>query len=775
MLVQRIYLRNYRVFEQELELAMPPGLVGVYGPNGAGKSTLLESVLWALWGRSRTPKEQVPSAGARGECVSEVTFEHEGHLYLVRRTISGANATVRAQAHCDGLAMAEGVRDTARYVHSVLGMDDAAFRASVFAEQKQLAAFSDQGPADRRKLVLALLGVTPLDTARDRARADARETAERHRQLRALLPDLAEARTAADDAAARAAADEVRSADEHGAAQAARERAAAAQEHFQALDLLRQQHELLVAQGRAARAELSTADQEIASVTEELAGLERAEAALAEAEQRAAHLGPSQTVAALLTDAHRAATELAALPEPAEPEPVDEAGLEGSERAALAARSALGAAEGMSEAAARELDRAQQALARSAQLSEGADCPLCGQALGDAFAQVQRHRRQELAEAEQHQRDAAEAVRVAAAAAAEALSDLERANRRAAQARQERSAWEQATRTRAAALGQWRTALDALSSGATALARSLGPALSPQDLTQALSRAKAELDEAQAARQEASRLRGRLERRPQAEQALRAAQVRSAAASSLVEQLRAEVRAVGFDPAALAGASQAAQEQRQLAEAADLRARQAALQAAAAGAEAASQARRANEAVAQHAQLAELESTSTHLSRTAELLNGFRNSVVASVGPRLAVQAADLFGELTDNEYDRLEVDPDTYGLQISDGGTAYALERFSGSEVDLANLALRVAISEHVRFQSGGSVGLLVLDEVFGPLDDERRARMLMALERLRGRFRQVLVVTHSTEIKEQLPSAIEVVKKPGRRASARVVDQYA
>ena len=93
---------------------------------------------------------------------------------------------------------------------------------------------------------------------------------------------------------------------------------------------------------------------------------------------------------------------------------------------------------------------------------------------------------------------------------------------------------------------------------------------------------------------------------------------------------------------------------------------------------------------------------------------------------------------MTDNEYDRLEVDSETYGLQISDGGVSYDLQRFSGSEVDLANLALRVAISEHVRFQSGGSVGLLVLDEVFGPLDDERRARMLMALERLRGRFRQ-------------------------------------
>jgi exonuclease SbcC len=143
---------------------------------------------------------------------------------------------------------------------------------------------------------------------------------------------------------------------------------------------------------------------------------------------------------------------------------------------------------------------------------------------------------------------------------------------------------------------------------------------------------------------------------------------------------------------------------------------------------------------------------------------------VASVGPRLAAEAASLFAELTDNEYDRLEVDAETYGLQISDGGVAYGLERFSGSEIDLANLALRVAISEHVRFMSGGAVGLLVLDEVFGPLDDERRTRMLLALERLRARFRQILVVTHSTDIKEQLPSAIEVQKRPGRRAALRL-----
>ena len=225
MLIDRIYLRNYRVFEEELELTLPPGLVGVYGPNGAGKSTLLESVLWALWGKARTAKEEVPSSGSHGECIAEVTFEHDGHIYLVRRTISGASYTVRAEAQCDGLVVAEGARDTGRYVHSVLGMDDGSFRASVFAEQKQLAAFSSQSPAERRKLVLALLGVTPLDVARDKVRADARQAGDQHNRLRGMLPDLEEARVAAEDSEARAAAADVSASEEEKAAAAARDRA----------------------------------------------------------------------------------------------------------------------------------------------------------------------------------------------------------------------------------------------------------------------------------------------------------------------------------------------------------------------------------------------------------------------------------------------------------------------------------------------------------------------------------------------------------------------
>jgi exonuclease SbcC len=267
------------------------------------------------------------------------------------------------------------------------------------------------------------------------------------------------------------------------------------------------------------------------------------------------------------------------------------------------------------------------------------------------------------------------------------------------------------------------------------------------------------------------RLRGRLERRPIVVGLLERAREQAADADHQLNTLLDKVKALGFHPEQLAAARAERDEAVTSAERASRLAQTARLAAERERTVAEGEARRLADGEAQHAKLSELAGDATHLGRAAELLSSFRNTVVATVGPRLAVQAAELFGELTDHEYDRLEVDPETYELQVRDGGRLFGMDRLSGSEIDLANLALRVAISEHVRFQSGGSVGLLVLDEIFGPLDEDRKARMLLALERLRGRFRQILVVTHALDIKEQLPNAVEVLKLPGRRATARLL----
>jgi exonuclease SbcC len=313
----------------------------------------------------------------------------------------------------------------------------------------------------------------------------------------------------------------------------------------------------------------------------------------------------------------------------------------------------------------------------------------------------------------------------------------------------------------------WERVLEVSPERATADGEPPAAASVDADLTEARRRVGVQ----RAAATEVQRLRVRLERRAALEASIAAHRERAAHARGRVQTLRDKLHALQFDPSALDQAASAHQEALARSQAARERVQEAAIAAAAEHARHEAAVERLAGGEAQHARLAGLESASRHVGRVADLLAEFRNTVVASVGPRLAVEAARLFAELTDHEYDELQVDPDTYQLQIRDAGKVYGLDRFSGSEIDLANLAMRVAISEHIHFQSGGSVGLIVLDEVFGPLDEDRKARMLQALERLRARFRQVLVVTHDASIKDQLPNAIEVVKLPGRRAKARPV----
>ncbi|HUP68244.1 MAG TPA: SMC family ATPase [Acidimicrobiales bacterium] len=756
MRITRLYLRNYRVFEDELDLEIPPGLVGIYGANGAGKSYLVESILFTLYGYTRTAKEEVRTADVLADCVTEIEFEHEGHLYLIRRTLAGINSTIKAKAMADGAQVAEGVQSVRQYVHSVLGMDTAAFRASVFAEQKQVASFSGLRPAERKDLVLKLLGITPLDRARDDARRDARVATAAHDQLRRLLPDLEALESAAADAAAKAAALSAAAESEQTAAATAAAKLRLDEDRLSVLDELGREHAALVAEGRAFRAEHDGAREQATELEAELRVLAELDDEIAQLRLRSAGLEELEATVPLVEEAVNALDAVARTPVPEAPPPPDEENLEAAREAANAAQSALAEVKGLLQGARAELQRTDEALRRSDSLSPDEACPVCGQALGAAFEQVQAHRTAERADA------AARAVVLEgrlttadadATAKAAALAGAVAAGRAA------QVAW--------AAYGKLRDRRDALEEAVERACAALGRVPTVEEVEEK----RQEVVRRRTAAADLQRALGRLERRPAVVNSLEAALARVGETNGRLEALRDKVRSLGFDEDRLQAARAACADRRRVAETARSTAQAAGLLAerAKAGAEAAAAALR--QGTEQHAALATAADDARHLGRTAELLAAFRDTVVATVGPRLSTHAAELFAELTDNEYDRLEVDPLTYEIQVRDRGRLFGMDRFSGSETDLANLALRVAISEHVRLLSGGAVGLLVLDEVFGPLDEDRKARMLAALERLRGRFRQILVVTHDDSIKAELPNAIEVLKLPGRRATARPV----
>jgi exonuclease SbcC len=59
---------------------------------------------------------------------------------------------------------------------------------------------------------------------------------------------------------------------------------------------------------------------------------------------------------------------------------------------------------------------------------------------------------------------------------------------------------------------------------------------------------------------------------------------------------------------------------------------------------------------------------------------------------------------------------------------------------------------------RAGQSFSLLILDEVFGSLDEARRQNVVELLRGLQDRFDQVILITHIEQVREGLDRVISV-----------------
>lgn len=764
MRIYRLFLHRYRVFEEPLELDFPSGLIGIYGPNGAGKSYLIESIPWTLFGRSRTSVHDVRTSGSDGDCVSEIEFEHEGHLYCVRRSVS-SRGLVKAQARVDSELVSSGVKDTNRFVHSILGMDVDAFRSSVFAEQKQLSAFTDASPADRQRLVLSLLGITPLDKAREMARADLRSQLDQLKLARASLPDVQAQICEIEELTSKIADSRKRLGTAQTAVLNLDHRLESEKRELKRLEQLKETRDKIVAIGKEKRRlfdELSTqlnshdtAMQRLEELEAEIAGIDGVDSRVAELENKVSVIKGELDLAIKQLNAKSRYDEI-----------LNSVGC----RTDGDLHSRLASCRMKLEEATRELaelasdiknleletavitssrNSAADAVELLSKVGANSVCPTCGQELGEGFEDHFNQMSLNLENKESLLRSTIgrlddfkrryESVEHVVGSLTEERNDLERAKAKAS-------------------LLDIRLDAEIDESGVCKLNDSLSLCLRELEV------AKADRDRLLRLSAERDQLEKMTSRNGVVLESHKAVELE-------LKELKAQLHELGFDPQRLdqqavtvAHLKLEAEKSRRLLEGERMR-----------DVELAGQLSKAEALVNQFREAQQLvekvESRSKVLEHVVDYLNEFRRSTIASLGPRLATASASLFSELTESEYDRLEVDTSVWQLRISDHGESHDLGRFSGSERDLANLAFRIAISEQIGYSFGQQIGLLVLDEIFGPLDDQRRYLMLAALESLKARFNQVIVVTHGPEMKEQMPAAIEVVKLGKRRATARVV----
>jgi exonuclease SbcC len=164
---------------------------------------------------------------------------------------------------------------------------------------------------------------------------------------------------------------------------------------------------------------------------------------------------------------------------------------------------------------------------------------------------------------------------------------------------------------------------------------------------------------------------------------------------------------------------------------------------------------KAQEAAARAARAADVQLTLRLHNELDRAFDDLRTELNQELRPELAALAAEFLASLTDGRYDELSLDEDYRATVLEDGAPQTVI---SGGEEDLMNLVIRFAVSQMIAERAGQPFSLLVLDEIFGSLDDARREQVVQLLRALEARFPQVILITHIESVRERLDRVIRV-----------------
>jgi DNA repair protein SbcC/Rad50 len=795
-----VRLCNFRQ-HADTRIEFDAGLTGIIGPNGSGKTTILEGIAWALYGNSaaRGTKESIrfSRAPAKAAVSVELDFDLAGHRYRVMRGLTSA------ALYLDGAEapIANSISSVTELLQRRLGMTRGEFFNTYFTGQKELNAMAAMGPSERGKFLSRVLGYERLRVAQDLVKDRKKLLVAEIAGVEKTMPDRATVERDVAESAARLAR-----AVERAEAAAARldesrrsleaavpewERAQRERDRWQELESERKLAEkdagTLVENGARVARELA----EVAKAREQLESLRRTlapYAQLVEELRRAEALYREEGRRRTLVEIERAlAEELVPLEERLAQLRTAPA-LEKTVEADLVARRAELAdidAKVTERHAAwqRELQEARTKLKfigdgrrdlreqREQLLALGPDgkCPTCARPLdGDHLPSVLAELDEDAEKLDVDEKYYKDRVKQLTGLPPE-LAELQDA--RAKLTERVASLGRKLAKVQAAIqqLATLNGDVEAKRARQTQVAAELTAIPGGYDAA-GHARLTREVARLQPLEAQATRLGGAVEREPQLERERARIAGELEAAIAVVTQLRARVGAIGFEEAKHERIRRRWEEARELVRTTELasvtaRGEMATAQSAVVSAHAAREALGAAQV-----RLDDLQRRRRLHDELDRAYGDLRTDLNIHLRPEVSELASGFLAELTDGRYAELELD-EQYNIIVLEDSVPKPV--ISGGEEDLANLVLRLAISQMIAERTGQSFTLLILDEVFGSLDESRRHHVVDLLRRLHDRFEQVIVITHIESVRDGLDRVLAVRYDEARGSS--VVDAIA
>ena len=162
------------------------------GDNGHGKTALLDAISWALWGQARArTQEELVHLGEQHMTV-ELEFMARDQRYRVTRSLTKSAGSRQAHpglelqvASDDGFRPITGnvMRDTQRRITEILHMDYDTFVNTAFLRQGDADRFTTSRPSERKATLAEVLDLSYYDGLEEQARARSRDIQVKSTQL----------------------------------------------------------------------------------------------------------------------------------------------------------------------------------------------------------------------------------------------------------------------------------------------------------------------------------------------------------------------------------------------------------------------------------------------------------------------------------------------------------------------------------------------------------------------------------------------------------------
>jgi exonuclease SbcC len=783
MQIARIRLVNFRQ-HADTTLTFEAGLTGIIGPNGSGKTTILEAIAWAMYGTQavRGTRDSIRRRNAppRSRVEVELEFGLGGHRYRVERSLQSAALYLDG----DPAPIANSPGAVTDKVTRVLGMTRDEFFNTYFTGQKELAIMAAKSAPDRARFLSQVLGYERLATVQVKLKEERSALKASLTTAETGLIDLERLKEEERGASSRMElADRMLAMARSGIGVAERlvlerrpvweqwerrreevqvvetdlniaeHQAVEARRAFQELD--RDLAEALVAAAKrdellpqlsewdglvAARDRLDQEAQQFAGRRALEAQLREVTGQLAESERLLQAL-PDETVVAAARVAALAATQAAGL-----------AGAAVEEEQTKWVRDKQDA-ETKRQSLLKQHAELKKQLDRLREVGPTTTCPTCGKPLGKEYQKVLDDLEASLLDATQEGRFYRQRIDQLAGEPAE----LAKARSVAAEA-EAQLAKEQAAVVRLEA---------ALASRVQEVAKAARSRDRSARLTGELAAAPASYDEAthkavrdrikslEPLRTQLTRLSAVAERAPPLVPKAAEAEQELSRREARVIELKAKLSELGWSAEAFDAARAGHQEAERDRQAAQISLVRSEAERKAAEEHRAAVARRREERDQRVLEVERLRGEVTFNQELDRAFTDLRDDLNAALRPDLSDAASALLRDLTNGRYDDLEITEDYLPAIVDDGEPKTVL---SGGEEDVANLALRLAVSQMIAERAGQPLSMLVLDEVFGSLDEERRGSVMDLLRSLADRFPQVILITHIESVRDGFDRVIRI-----------------